>query len=554
MKFDPTTVFLVLFGVFIASCLACNMSTRFKEAMTEEEKVDAKAKAGARNIKKQAKDPEAASKYCPNSQVLKTDRAGSNCYGFCPDNAAIYKTDPEGSNCYGTCVDNINLNKIDAAGSNCYGYCPDNKNIYMTDPEGQNCYGYCRDGTAKIDRKGSNCRDTEGFEGMTSSCTSASGTVVQSEFGCCSDGTAMVDASGTNCPAPSTTDTASTSGSTSASTSASTAASTSASYTCSSTTGMGTSISPYGCCANGSAMADAAGSNCASFTCKSATGTVVSAYGCCSDGSPMTDAGGKNCAAAAVCNFGMCPNSTRPDGTSTCKTDAAGSNCYGWCNDGTTYKTDAAGSNCAANRCSFGMCPDEKTCKTDSAGSNCVSTYNSKTYTCNSVSGPIASAYGCCSDGSPMTDAGGKNCAGAVVACNYGKCTDGVTCKTDSIGSNCSQYPPPLPMSCESSMYGCCPDNVTTKNMEGSNCNVQPSEMGAGVQPYSTSTVFIPPPSGVMSSTSSAPSCPEPAPCPACARCPEPAFECKKVPNYERTDNERYVPQAVLTDFSSFGM
>jgi hypothetical protein len=50
------------------------------------------------------------------------------------------------------------------------------------------------------------------------------------------------------------------------------------------------------------------------------------------------------------------------------------------------------------------------------------------------------------------------------------------------------------------------------------------------------------------------PGCPAPRPCPACERCPEPAFECKKVPNYERTDNEKFVPQAVLADFSSFGM
>jgi len=42
-------------------------------------------------------------------------------------------------------------------------------------------------------------------------------------------------------------------------------------------------------------------------------------------------------------------------------------------------------------------------------------------------------------------------------------------------------------------------------------------------------------------------------PCPACARCPEPAFECKKVPNYNAIDNS-YLPQPVISDFSSFGM
>jgi hypothetical protein len=84
---------------------------------------------------------------------------------------------------------------------------------------------------------------------------------------------------------------------------------------------------------------------------------------------------------------------------------------------------------------------------------------------------------------------------------------------------------------------------------------VQPTEMYEGVTPYNTSTVFIPPPVGGASLTSSSTAnCPKPEPCPPCGRCPEAAFECKKVPNYERSDNEKYVPQAVLTDFSTFGM
>ncbi len=42
-------------------------------------------------------------------------------------------------------------------------------------------------------------------------------------------------------------------------------------------------------------------------------------------------------------------------------------------------------------------------------------------------------------------------------------------------------------------------------------------------------------------------------PCAPCARCPEPSFECKKVPNYSAIDNQ-YLPQPVLSDFSTFGM
>ena len=40
-------------------------------------------------------------------------------------------------------------------------------------------------------------------------------------------------------------------------------------------------------------------------------------------------------------------------------------------------------------------------------------------------------------------------------------------------------------------------------------------------------------------------------PCPPCGRCPEPAFECKKVPNY-RSQNQDYLPKPILNDFSKF--
>ena len=57
-------------------------------------------------------------------------------------------------------------------------------------------------------------------------------------------------------------------------------------------------------------------------------------------------------------------------------------------------------------------------------------------------------------------------------------------------------------------------------------------------------------------------------PCPACERCPEPAFECKKVPNYNVSTVDKYLPsasnffsmsnidskqpRAILNDFSQF--
>jgi len=42
-------------------------------------------------------------------------------------------------------------------------------------------------------------------------------------------------------------------------------------------------------------------------------------------------------------------------------------------------------------------------------------------------------------------------------------------------------------------------------------------------------------------------------PCPPCARCPEPSFDCKKVPNYSMGIANTYLPRPVLNDFSQFG-
>ena len=42
-------------------------------------------------------------------------------------------------------------------------------------------------------------------------------------------------------------------------------------------------------------------------------------------------------------------------------------------------------------------------------------------------------------------------------------------------------------------------------------------------------------------------------PCPPCARCPEPAFDCKKVPNYSLGQANSYLPRPILNNFSTFG-
>jgi hypothetical protein len=43
-------------------------------------------------------------------------------------------------------------------------------------------------------------------------------------------------------------------------------------------------------------------------------------------------------------------------------------------------------------------------------------------------------------------------------------------------------------------------------------------------------------------------------PCPPCERCPEPKFDCKRVPRYNSAGDSLYLPQPVLNDFSQFGM
>jgi hypothetical protein len=45
-------------------------------------------------------------------------------------------------------------------------------------------------------------------------------------------------------------------------------------------------------------------------------------------------------------------------------------------------------------------------------------------------------------------------------------------------------------------------------------------------------------------------------PCPPCSRCPEPSFDCKKVPNYNMGADQTnpYLPRPVLASFSQFGM
>lgn len=73
---------------------------------------------------------------------------------------------------------------------------------------------------------------------------------------------------------------------------------------------------------------------------------------------------------------------------------------------------------------------------------------------------------------------------------------------------------------------------------------------------YILKSEIVPP---VCPACPACPTCPANAdakkcqPCPPCARCPEPNFECKKVPNYS-SFNPDQMPVPVMSNFSSFGM
>jgi hypothetical protein len=70
---------------------------------------------------------------------------------------------------------------------------------------------------------------------------------------------------------------------------------------------------------------------------------------------------------------------------------------------------------------------------------------------------------------------------------------------------------------------------------------------------YILKSQVVPPVCPACPVASACPRTEAPPPCPACSRCPEPSFECKKVPNYNAADINM-LPMPVLTDFTSFGM
>ena len=95
----------------------------------------------------------------------------------------------------------------------------------------------------------------------------------------------------------------------------------------------------------------------------------------------------------------------------------------------------------------------------------------------------------------------------------------------------------------------------TFSDTNGENASVYKSQIPIGDEDlYILKSQIVPPVCPACPDIISCGSKEPPPPCPACARCPEPSFDCKRVPNYNSAAINQYLPQPVLADFSQFGM
>ena len=210
-------------------------------------------------------------------------------------------------------------------------------------------------------------------------------------------------------------------------------------------------------------------------------------------------------------------------------------------------------------------------------GSNIFEGFSSNGHPKKPVGGCEGTEYGCCPDNTTAKNEDGSNCpepVGGCISTQYGCCPDNTTAKNQD-GSNCNQPQPPQPQpqpqpqpepqpqpqpqpqsSVSASTYTGPAGNSATAitGPQGNTAVITGSDIPPGDEDlYILKSEVIPPVCPACPTVSSCPSQEPPPPCPPCARCPEPSFECKKVPNYS-TNNDQYLPRPVLADFSQFGM
>ena len=94
-------------------------------------------------------------------------------------------------------------------------------------------------------------------------------------------------------------------------------------------------------------------------------------------------------------------------------------------------------------------------------------------------------------------------------------------------------------------------DDMTADNASETPQGIPGSQIPAGDEDlYILKSQVVPPVCPKCPTVASCPRSEPPPPCPPCERCPEPAFDCKKVPNYQAGNGN--LPQPILGDFSSF--
>jgi hypothetical protein len=496
-------------------------------------------------------------------------------YGCCPDN--VTAKNANGDNCapyppptptepvggcagtqYGCCPDNVTAKHEN--GDNCAPYPPPTPVQPVGGCAGTQ-YGCCPDNVTARHENGDNCAP---YPPPAPTPVQPVGGCAGTQYGCCPDNVTAKNAMGDNCVSPNPLQPVG-----------------------------GCAGTQYGCCPDGVTAKNATGDNCISYPPPNPPppSCASSQYGCCLDGMTAKNAYGTNCATFNSWTYNVptvtptpaCNTPTQVSGPvpAPLPSPSVQSGCsvtqYGCCPDNVTAK-NTDGSNCSAanawkytgpNVTVYGVTGQDKSGFV-AQGPQGNTFYGST----NTIGGCAGTQYGCCPDNVTAKYADGSNCpstepkpqVGGCAGTQYGCCPDNITAKYAD-GSNCPPTEPiPAPQvgGCAGTQYGCCPDNITAKNTDGSNCSSYPPP------PVQTSTVFIPPPKGLLtvennsydtnsnyesveSKSKSTATCPEPSPCPPCGRCPEPSFDCKKVPNYASTNSE-YLPMPVLSDFSQFGM
>lgn len=128
---------------------------------------------------------------------------------------------------------------------------------------------------------------------------------------------------------------------------------------------------------------------------------------------------------------------------------------------------------------------------------------------------------------------------------------------TSTASVNVAKCKPPSVNNLNNSIMSFYDTNKRDKSIQSIQTNsvINMNEMMDDGELYILKSQIIPPvcpicPSGIPCKNKIKKKC---QPCPPCAKCPEPSFDCKKVPNYSSTRNA-YLPRAILTDFSQYGM